>query len=53
MTENDIPRIVSALEKDGLVTDKISEGETKFMGVCRLDDKSHYRKQSQIFVVKN
>jgi len=42
---NLLHRLVTRLEKEGVITDKISEGETKFMGVCRLDSKeSHFRR---------
>ena len=36
-------RVVDRLEREGLVTDRISEGDTKFMGVCKLDKSQHYR----------
>jgi len=34
--------VVDKLTKDGLITDTLSEGEQKFMGVCRID--KHYRR---------
>ena len=36
-------RVVDRLEKEGLITERISEGETKFMGVCKLKQYDHYR----------
>jgi DNA polymerase beta len=33
--------VVTALEKVGLVTDTISLGDNKFMGVCRLVKEKH------------
>jgi len=37
-------KVVKALEEDGLITDTISHGDTKFMGVCRKDTQSTYRR---------
>lgn len=37
-------RVVIALEDEGLITDTISHGETKFMGVCKLDSDSIARR---------
>jgi len=37
-------KVVEMLEEDGLITDTISHGETKFMGVCRKDEKSLFRR---------
>jgi len=39
---NLLHRLVERLKKEGLVTDKISEGDTKFMGVCKLHQ--HFRR---------
>ena len=39
--------VVTALEKFGLVTDTISLGDNKFMGVCKLTDgneENHFRR---------
>jgi len=41
---NLLHRVVAGLEKAGLVTDKLSEGDTKFMGVCKLNKKAHFRR---------
>jgi hypothetical protein len=35
--------VVAALEASGLVTHSLSEGETKFMGVCQLAPGSTHR----------
>ncbi len=35
--------VVAALQASGLVTHSLSEGETKFMGVCRLAPGSTHR----------
>jgi len=39
---NLLHRVVSTLEKERVITDKISEGDTKFMGVCKLQQ--HFRR---------
>lgn len=31
-------RVVSALEEEGVITETLSHGETKFMGVCKMDE---------------
>jgi DNA polymerase beta len=36
--------IVKHLEKKGFITDTMAFGDTKFMGVCRLDDEKPYRR---------
>ncbi|XP_023341808.1 DNA polymerase beta-like [Eurytemora carolleeae] len=41
---NLLHRVVDRLEKEGLITERISEGETKFMGVCKLKQYDHYRR---------
>jgi len=37
-------RVVKHLEKEHLITDKISEGDTKFMGVCQLHKDASFRR---------
>jgi len=37
-------KVVEVLEEDGLITDTLSHGDTKFMGVCRKDEKSIFRR---------
>merc|ERR1711915_205263 len=39
-----LSRVVTALEEEGLITDTISHGETKVMGVCKLDSDSIARR---------
>lgn len=41
---NLLRKVVSALEDSGLITDTISMGDSKFMGVCRLDGAGHFRR---------
>lgn len=41
---NLLHRLVSELEKAGVLTDKLSEGDTKFMGACRLDEDAPFRR---------
>ncbi|KAJ8675684.1 hypothetical protein QAD02_011470 [Eretmocerus hayati] len=42
--------IVTHLEEKNLITDTISHGESKFAGVCRLNDKKPYRRLDIRFV---
>ncbi|PRD29769.1 UNVERIFIED_CONTAM: Polb [Trichonephila clavipes] len=37
-------RVVTRLEKEGLITDTIMLGESKFMGVCRLEEGYTFRR---------
>ena len=39
-----IDNIVNKLTSTGLLTDHISKGKTKYMGVCKLDSSEHYRR---------
>ncbi|KFM83061.1 DNA polymerase beta, partial [Stegodyphus mimosarum] len=39
-----LKHVVSKLEKSGLIVDHISRGDTKFMGVCRLDAGHPFRR---------
>ncbi|KAA0202395.1 hypothetical protein HAZT_HAZT009249 [Hyalella azteca] len=42
--KNLLSRIVNLLEQDKIVTDTLSLGDTKFMGVCRLSDDTPHRR---------
>ena len=42
MSKNHLKKVVQALENAELITDTISLGDTKFMGVCKL--KKHFRR---------
>eukprot|EP00090_Calanus_glacialis_P003687 TRINITY_DN12711_c0_g1_i2.p1 TRINITY_DN12711_c0_g1~~TRINITY_DN12711_c0_g1_i2.p1 ORF type:complete len:341 (+),score=118.19 TRINITY_DN12711_c0_g1_i2:1401-2423(+) len=37
-------RVVAALEEEGVITDTISHGETKFMGVCKRNEEAMARR---------
>jgi len=39
-----LKEVVETLEKSKYITDTLSQGETKFMGVCRLDPSSTHRR---------
>ena len=39
-----LKNVVEVLETEGLITDTISHGDTKFMGVCRLSNQHPYRR---------
>ena len=37
-------RVVAALEEEGVITHTISHGETKFMGVCKMNEEGLARR---------